>query len=91
MRLTDQQIAEFDNLGYLIMPDYFSKVEVAVLRSEAAKIYADDRKEVWRESSGAPRTAFAAHATFTANANAASDGTSRTSRAAGVGQGARGR
>jgi ectoine hydroxylase len=44
MRLTDQQIAEFDDLGYLIMPDYFSKVEVAVLRSEAAKIYADDRK-----------------------------------------------
>jgi len=61
MRLTDQQIAEFDDLGYLIMPDYFSEVEIAVLRSEAAKIYADDRKEMWRESSGAPRTAFAAH------------------------------
>ena len=32
-----------------------------ILRSEAEEIYETDRKEVWREKSGAPRTAFAAH------------------------------
>jgi len=29
--------------------------------TEAQRIYASDRQEVWRETSGAPRTAFAAH------------------------------
>ena len=33
-----------------------------MLRAEADRLYATDREEVWRESSGAPRTAFAAHA-----------------------------
>ena len=32
-----------------------------MLRAEAEAIYATDREEVWREKSGAPRTAFAAH------------------------------
>ncbi len=34
---------------------------MAALRVEAEAIYSSDREEVWRESSGAPRTAFAAH------------------------------
>jgi len=61
MKLSQQQIAEFDTQGYLFLPNCFSEEEVAVLRSEAEKIYASNRQEVWRESSGAPRTAFAAH------------------------------
>lgn len=61
MRLTDAQLKEFDETGYLFLPDCFSDAEVAVLREEAEKIYAEDREEVWREKSGAPRTAFAAH------------------------------
>ena len=61
MRLTEEQIAEFDESGYLVMPNCFSEDEVSVLRTEAKKIYAEDREEVWRESTGAPRTAFAAH------------------------------
>ena len=32
-----------------------------MLRSEAEAIYRSDRQEIWREKSGAPRTAFAAH------------------------------
>ena len=32
-----------------------------MLRQAADEVYAMERKEVWRESSGAPRTAFAAH------------------------------
>jgi ectoine hydroxylase len=61
MKLQPGQLQEFDELGYLVMPDCFSEQEVAVLRAEAERIYASNREEVWREKSGAPRTAFAAH------------------------------
>ena len=61
MRLTPAQLKEFDEQGYLFLPGCFSEAEVAVLRAEAQRIYAADRQEVWRETSGAPRTAFAAH------------------------------
>jgi len=61
VKLTPEQLKDFDELGYLFLPDCFSPAEVAALRSEAEKIYQSDRQEVWREKSGAPRTAFAAH------------------------------
>jgi ectoine hydroxylase len=61
MRLTPAQLQEFDDQGYLILPDCFSEAEIAALRNEAQRIYATEREEVWRETSGAPRTAFAAH------------------------------
>ncbi len=61
MRLSPEQLAEFDQQGYLFLPSCFSETEIAALREEAEGIYATDRKEVWREKSGAPRTAFAAH------------------------------
>ena len=61
MKLTDEQLAGFDRTGYVFIPECFSRDEVEVLREEAFRIYETDRKEVWRESSGAPRTAFAAH------------------------------
>ena len=61
MRLTSQQLKDFDEQGYVFLPDCFSDEEVAALRAEAEAIYKTDRQEVWREKSGAPRTAFAAH------------------------------
>ena len=61
MKLTPEQLKDFDELGYLFLPGCFSEEEVAVLRQEAEAIYKSDRPEVWRETSGAPRTAFAAH------------------------------
>ncbi len=61
MRLTDAQVEEFDREGYLFLPSCFSDREMQVLRLEAEAIYAEDREEVWREKTGAPRTAFAAH------------------------------
>jgi ectoine hydroxylase len=61
MRLTAQQLRDFDELGYVFMPNCFSEDEVAVLRAEAEEIYNTDREQVWREKTGAPRTAFAAH------------------------------
>jgi ectoine hydroxylase len=61
MKLSEDQIAAFHRDGYLFLPEAFSREEVSVLKREAEAIYATERKEVWRESSGAPRTAFAAH------------------------------
>lgn len=61
MRLTSQQLAEFQDNGYIVLQDCFSPEEIEVLRAEAEQIYKTDRKEVWREKTGAPRTAFAAH------------------------------
>lgn len=61
MRLSDQQVSDFHEQGYLFLPSLFSQEEVAALAQEAEGIYAQDRKEIWREKSGAPRIAFAAH------------------------------
>jgi ectoine hydroxylase len=60
MQLTAQQLQQFAEEGYLFLPDCFSEEEVAILRDEAEQIYASNRQEVWREKTGAPRTAFAA-------------------------------
>jgi len=61
VKLTDQQTKQFADEGWVFLPECFSTDEVAVLKAEAENIYDEDRPEVWRETSGAPRTAFAAH------------------------------
>ncbi|MGC1445595.1 MAG: proline hydroxylase, partial [Xanthobacteraceae bacterium] len=61
MKLTPTQFKEFDEQGYLFFPNCFDEEEIALLRDDAEAILKLDRKEVWREKSGAPRTAFAAH------------------------------
>ena len=61
MELSKEQIQQFNEEGYIFLPSCFSKDEITVLNKAAAKIYKSDREEVWRESSGAARTAFAAH------------------------------
>ena len=61
MKLTQEQIDYFNREGWLFLPELFSPEEVAYLAREAVSIYDADRPEVWREKSGAPRTAFAAH------------------------------
>jgi ectoine hydroxylase len=61
MRLLKKQIDRFDAEGFLFLPEVFSRHEAALLRREAEHVFALDREEVWRESSGTARTAFAAH------------------------------
>ena len=61
MKLAAAQLKEFDEQGYLFFPNCFSEEEIALLRNDAEAILKLDRQEVWREKSGAPRTAFAAH------------------------------
>ncbi len=61
MKLTPEQLKAFDEQGYVFFPNCFSEEEIALLRAEADAILKLDRQEVWREKTGAPRTAFAAH------------------------------
>jgi ectoine hydroxylase len=61
MKLTAHQIETFLSEGWLFQPEVFDAEEVGLLKAEAEAIYRQHRPEVWREKSGAPRTAFAAH------------------------------
>lgn len=61
MKLTPEQLEQFDRDGYLFLPSLFTPEEAALLKAEAENIYRLDREEVWREKSGIARTAFAAH------------------------------
>ena len=61
MRLTDAQMKQFQEEGWLFLPELFSAEEIEVLREESAAVLSSNRPEIWREKSGAPRTAFAAH------------------------------
>ena len=61
MELSQAQIDAFHELGYLFLPERFTPSEIAPLRTEADRIFAQNREEVWRETNGAARTAFAAH------------------------------
>ncbi len=62
MKLTDAQLAEFDEQGYLFLPTVFDHEEVALLHREAHAVFALPREEVVREKDATTaRTAFAAH------------------------------
>jgi ectoine hydroxylase len=62
MRLDHDQLRQFDEQGYLYLPNVFAAAEVRALRREVPAILAQERQEVVREKDGkTPRTAFAAH------------------------------
>lgn len=61
MKLNAEQLANFDELGYVFIPECFSAQEIEVLRKASADVLATQREEVWREKDGTPRTAFACH------------------------------
>ena len=62
MKLTQQQLEQFEQDGYLFFPSLFSEQEMKVLRDEVPAIYKEFRPEIIREKDGVtPRTSFAAH------------------------------
>ena len=62
MKLTPDQLAQFDRDGYLFFPGQFKPDEVKKLTDEVPRLYAMDRPENVREKGGrAVRTNFAAH------------------------------
>ena len=62
MKLSDAQVAQFQEQGFLVFPDLFSGEEVAILKGEVPALYAERRPENVREKTGdVVRTNFAAH------------------------------
>lgn len=62
MKLTRAQLQQFDEEGYVFIPNLFAKEEVKVLLDEVPGLYAERRPENVREKgSEAVRTNFAAH------------------------------
>jgi len=61
MKLSAQQLEQFNEEGYLFFPKQFTPQEAALMHAAAKDVYAMSREEVCRESSGVARTAFAAH------------------------------
>ncbi len=61
MNLSAQQLSQFESEGYLFLPGAFTPQEAGLLHAGADEVFAMQREEVWRESSGVARTAFAAH------------------------------
>ena len=61
LMLSENQLKQFDEEGWLFFEDVFDAAEVAVLNQEAHRIFAMEREEVFREKDGTTaRTAFAA-------------------------------
>ena len=61
MKLTQSELNDFNDNGFCFLPSVFEPDEMQVLAAAADEVYGLTRDEVWRESNGAPRTAFAAH------------------------------
>ncbi|MFC4349993.1 phytanoyl-CoA dioxygenase family protein [Fodinicurvata halophila] len=67
MRLSDKQIQQFHEEGFLILPNLFSKPEIDILRAHQEALFKEERPENIREKqSGETRTAFALHRRNTA-------------------------
>ena len=62
MKLSEEQVAEFNEQGFVFVSELFSRAEVDVLMAEVAGLFAEDRRENVREKQGGVvRTNFAAH------------------------------
>ena len=61
MKLTPQQLEQFDRDGYLFFPSLFTPAEITPLLDEVPRLYAQQRPENVMEKSGVVRTNFAAH------------------------------
>jgi ectoine hydroxylase len=62
MKLSNQQLEQFEREGYLFFPSHFTPQEIGVLIDEVPALYAQRRPENVREKTGeAVRTNFAAH------------------------------
>ena len=61
MNLSDEQLTQLRDEGWIFLPDYFSEEEVAILKAEAAEVFKLDRDEIYLEKDGTPRSAFAVH------------------------------
>ena len=62
MKLTKNQINEVNENGYIVLPDWFSDIEVKNIRKEMKKIFNDKTEaDIIEKSSGEVRTAMGLH------------------------------
>src|SRR5687767_1946307 len=61
MKLSAQQLAQFERDGFLIFPDLFSQAEIDALRAETARLSSIDAETVIRERTGGVRSIFRVH------------------------------
>jgi ectoine hydroxylase len=61
MNLSQEQLGQLRDEGWLFIPDYFSDDEVEVLKREADRVFTLKRDEIYLEKDGTPRSAFAVH------------------------------
>jgi ectoine hydroxylase len=62
MKLTQSQVASFQEDGFLVLPELFSSAEVALMRDAAASVFAqDDPANIREKLSGEVRTAMGLH------------------------------
>src|SRR5918999_5911571 len=61
MKLSAQQLAQFERDGFLAFPDLFSQTEIDVLRAETARLCAVQAETVIRERTGGVRSIFRVH------------------------------
>src|SRR2546426_6481795 len=62
MRLTQEQVQRFQEDGFLVLPNLFSREELEILRGELPAMCAEDCPANIREKAGGPvRTAMGLH------------------------------
>ena len=62
MKLNENQINEIKDNGYIVLPDWFSNIEVNKIRKEMKKIFSEKTEaDIVEKSSGEVRTAMGLH------------------------------
>lgn len=61
MRLTDAQMAEYEDRGFLVFPGLVSRDEVEILRRDLQRVMGIEDEAVFREKTGTVRTVFRVH------------------------------
>jgi ectoine hydroxylase len=61
MRLSDEQVAEYDEKGWIMLPDVFSAAERQVLETAAMDVLERPGPEVARETDGSPHICWGMH------------------------------
>ncbi len=61
MRLSQHQLEQYQQQGYLVIENYFSPAELELLQAELPNIFAGNSEKTIREKSGAVRSVFASH------------------------------
>lgn len=64
MHITDTQIRFYEDNGYLLLPEFYSRAEVAAMHAELPALFAEDsERRVLEKDGGAVRSVYGSHTT----------------------------